>query len=148
MITISPDGRSAYVADPGTSGVARFKRDVTTGELRPRGCVADTAHNNRGCAQTAPGLWSTQWVAVSFDGRSVYAAGVADDALVRFARNRTTGTLAGRGCVGDALSNPAGCATTAPGLRDVPSFGLTRDGRSLYAASVLDNSVVTFRRAA
>jgi len=147
MLAISPDGTSAYAADYGTSGIVRFKRDLTTGALRPRGCIAAPTHNNRGCGQTAAGLWGTEWVAVSADGRSVYAAGANDGAIVRFARNRTTGALTGRGCVGDVASNPAGCAITSKAVQGVQAFALSRDATSLYAASVLNSAILTFRRA-
>jgi len=55
-------------------------------------------------------------LAVSSDGRSVYAGGYADNAIVRFKRNTSTGALTPKGCVADPDSNPSGCAATVQGL--------------------------------
>ncbi|MFN8160758.1 MAG: beta-propeller fold lactonase family protein [Solirubrobacterales bacterium] len=144
-IAVSGDGRSLYAADWGNSAVVRFRRKGT-GALLPRDCVADDAHNPGGCAHTAPGLYRTQWVAASKDGRSVYAAGTADNAVVRLNRDRTTGVLTPRGCVADPANNPGGCAQTALGLDAVQTLALSDDGRSLYAAGTLDNAIVRFNR--
>lgn len=147
LLVVSRDGTSAYAADYGTSGVVRFARDTTTGLLTYRGCVADPAHNDAGCAKTAPGLYGTGWVAVANDGRSVYAAGTVGNAIVRFGRDRATGVLTPRGCIADPAHNPASCAATALGLDQVQAVVITNDGTSLYAPGPLDNALVRFRRA-
>jgi 6-phosphogluconolactonase (cycloisomerase 2 family) len=145
-IALSRNGTSAYAADYGTSGVVRFKRDPKTGVLKSVGCIADPLHNNAGCTRTATGLFATQWVAVSNDGRSVYAVGAVSNAIVRFARDRTTGALGKTGCLADSAHDPAGCATTTPGLWGVHSLALSDDGASLYAPAPADNAVALFRR--
>jgi DNA-binding beta-propeller fold protein YncE len=146
-VVVSSDGTSAYAADYATSGVVRFTRDRSTGSLKGKGCIADPAHDAVGCAQTAPGLYGTEWVAISADGRSLYAAGTNASAVVRFARDRTTGALTPKGCIGDVVNNPSSCPTTAQGLSNVQSLALSADGTSLYAPSALDNSITHFRRA-
>ncbi|MGE5225939.1 MAG: hypothetical protein ACM3OO_03590 [Planctomycetaceae bacterium] len=146
-VVVSPDGASVYAADYLASGVVRFTRDLSTGSLKGKGCVADPAHDTVGCAQTAPGLYGTEWVAISADGRSVYATGTNASAIVRFARDRTTGALTPKGCIGDVVNNPSNCVMTAKGLSNVQSLALSADGTSLYAPSPLDNSITRFRRA-
>jgi 6-phosphogluconolactonase (cycloisomerase 2 family) len=146
VVAPSSDGKSLYAADWGNSAVVRFRRKGT-GALVPRGCVADDAHNPGGCAQTARGLYGTEWVAVTEDGRSVYAAGAIDNAVVRLARDKATGALAPRGCVADPANNPAACAQTAFGLDVVQTLALSDDGKSLYAAGTFDNAIVRFNRA-
>ena len=146
MVALSDDGTSAYAADPGASGIVRFKRDTTTGGLTPRGCIADPAHNVAGCGHTAPGLFGASWVAVPSDGRSVYVAGQGSNAIVSFARDTSTGALKNRGCVADPVNNPSNCATTAPGLDGVQALALAHDGTSLYAPGSSDNALVRFDR--
>ena len=146
VVALSSDGKSLYASDYFNSAVVRFRRKGT-GALIPRGCVADTAHNPGGCAQTARGLYGNQWVAVSEDGRSVYAAGTIDNAVVRLARDKATGAVAPRGCVADPANNLGACAQTASGLDAVQTLALSDDGKSLYAAGTLDNAIVRFNRA-
>jgi hypothetical protein len=146
MVALSGDGTSLYAADPGDSGIDRFKRDTTTGALKPMGCIADPAHNSAGCSATAPGLYGTQWVAVANGGRSVYVAANASDAIVQFARNRTTGVLAKRGCIADLTNNPSNCAETARGLYGIQSLTLSDDATSLYAPGQSDSAIVRFHR--
>jgi 6-phosphogluconolactonase (cycloisomerase 2 family) len=146
VVALSSDGRSAYAADPGDRGIVRFKRNRNTGALIPKGCIADSSDNPNGCGAVAPGLDGAQWVEVSEDGRSVYVAGQNASAIVRFNRNRTTGALKPKGCVADPANNPSACGQTAIGLDVVGSFALSDDGRSLYAASYLDNAIVLLRR--
>ena len=59
---------------------------ASTGALTPKGCVADPANNPDACAQTASGLDGAISIALSPDGKSLYAAGYYDNAIVRFAR--------------------------------------------------------------
>ncbi len=63
----------------------RFGRDSSTGALTPAGCIADTQHAG-GCASTQEGLNGADGVAISPDGKSVYAAASVDDAVAAFAR--------------------------------------------------------------
>jgi len=146
MVALSGDGTSAYAADYGTSGIDRFKRDTTTGVLKPMGCIADPAHNNAGCSTTAPGLFGTEWVEVAGGGRSVYAAAANSNAIVRFARDRATGALFGRGCIADLTNNPSNCAETARGLNGVQALAVSDDATSLYAPGPADNALVRFHR--
>jgi hypothetical protein len=59
---------------------------AATGGLTPAGCVADPSHNPDPCAKTAKGLDAASAVRVSADGRSVYATGFGDTAIVAFKR--------------------------------------------------------------
>ena len=121
---------------------------AATGALTPNGCIADEGNNPGGCPRTAPGLNDTQFVTVSNDGRSVYAGGYADNAIVRFKRDRDTGALKPKGCIGNDGSNPDGCAQTADGLVAPPSIAVSRDGKSVYVASdeSNDSSGARFKR--
>lgn len=59
---------------------------ASTGDLAARGCVEDTGQDE--CETETPGLDGARSVAVSPDGRSVYAASSDDAAIVRFNRER------------------------------------------------------------
>jgi len=142
-VAVSADGTSVYVAGAGDAAIVRFDRNPNTGALTPKGCVADPANNPDGCAQTAKGLGGVQSIAVSADGKSVYATG---SSLVRFRRDPTTGALTPKGCIGDLTSNPDGCAQTARGLDGVFSVVVSDDGKSVYAAGNLANAIVRFNR--
>src|SRR5207247_2197630 len=87
---------------------------ASTGALTPAGCIADPISNADGCPQTAPGLGGAYSVAVSADGKSVYAAGINDNAIVRFDRDTTSGALTPSDCIADPLDNPDGCPQTRP----------------------------------
>jgi DNA-binding beta-propeller fold protein YncE len=147
-VALSPDGRSLYVAGNGEFAIARFKRDTTSGKLTYRGCVDDDeSAGTNGCAPGF-GLEGVASVAVSSDGRSVYAAAADDDAVVQLRRKRKSGAIAFRGCVEDS-DIPflfTECGPDVPGL-DLPTGVTTSpDGKSVYATSIDDDAIVTLKR--
>jgi sugar lactone lactonase YvrE len=142
-VAVSPDGRSVYVTSQLDSAVVRFERDTTTGALTPRGCI-DKPGDAAGCGVTQKGLKTTIGIQVSPDGKSVYATGAGDDAIVSFARDTTTGALTGQGCIAD-VGDTVGCGTTQRGLDGPGELAISPDGRSVYVASSAD-AVVRFDR--
>ena len=131
-VTISADGKSVYVASFDADAVAVFARNPTTGALT----YVETQKDGVGGVD---GLDGASRVAISADGRSVYAASIVDDAVAVFARNPTTGALTyvetqrdGVGGV-DGLNAAAGVSTSA-------------DGKSVYAVSQDDDAVAVFAR--
>jgi hypothetical protein len=87
-------------------------------------------------------------VALSSDGRSVYAGSFSDSAVVRFKRNRRTGRIAPGGCIADDTSfGDDSCAGDANALFVVTSVTVSPDDRSVYATSANDDALVHFRRA-
>jgi DNA-binding beta-propeller fold protein YncE len=142
-IAVSPDGRSVYVGSVADNAIVRFDRDPATGALTPAGCIADVG-DFAGCGTTEQGLFSAFGVVVTSDGRSVYVAGEADSAVVRFDRDPDTGALDGQGCIEDP-DDPAGCATAAEGLRNARGVAASADGSSVYAVSS-DPAIVRFDR--
>lgn len=141
-VVVSPDGKSVYVAGTGDSAVVRFNRNTTTGALTGAGCIADVGVS--GCGSTQQGLQGAISLAISPDGRSVYAGSTTENAVVQFDRDTTTGALTGVGCIRDAGSS--GCGSTQEGLNALLSIDVSADGKSLYAASIGDDALVRFNR--
>jgi DNA-binding beta-propeller fold protein YncE len=84
-VDVSPDGRHVYVA-AAEGAVAVFGRDASTGTL----AFVEAKRDGIDGVAGLNGAWS---VAVSPDGRHLYTASFADQAVAVFARNATTGAL-------------------------------------------------------
>lgn len=145
-VAIARRGATVYVAGGTDDAVVTFPRDRTTGRLSKGSCIGDAGTN--GCSSTAPGLDGAYTVASSWDGRSVYVTSEADDALVHFYRNSSTGLLEFRDCIEDSAidSEDRECARTTPGLNGTRGLAVSYDGRSVYATSYLDEAILVFDR--
>ena len=98
-VAVSSDGKSVYVASI-NNGVARFNRDTTTGALSQPAGTAGCINEDPGTCADGHGLENPRSVAVTSDGKSVYAVSGFNYGVVRLNRNTTTG----------AISQPAGTA--------------------------------------
>jgi 6-phosphogluconolactonase (cycloisomerase 2 family) len=167
-VAVSPDGLSLYVAAGDDDALVRFDRDPATGELSFAFCFTGETETGSECELlpqassngTNSGLDDPEGVTVSPDGRSVYLTSRGDDSIVHFARNPSTGFVSYVGCItGEVASGPAGsdaCAAlpdaqvngTDSGLDDpkTKEVAVSADGKSVYAGSELDSSVVRFNR--
>jgi DNA-binding beta-propeller fold protein YncE len=148
-IAVSPDGKHVYVASSKSDAVAVFARDRQTGVLtqpqKTAGCIA--AKGGNGCA-AAIGLDEPNSIAVSPDGRSVYATSRAGNSVTSFARNPKTGALR-------QLPQPlAGCISGLPLPGCVSALALVApdvvivspDGNNVYVGSFFGNAVAAFAR--
>ena len=144
----TPGGRAAAAAAVTGFVVVSSAALGATGDLTALGCVQDNDSGIDGCTTSVDGLNGAEPVAASADLASVYVAGVLDDAIARFDRVAATGAMVARGCVDDDDTGPEGCAQTSPGLDAPRALALSPDGRSLYAATAVDDAVVRFNRAA
>src|SRR5439155_750483 len=124
--------------------IVRFDRDATTGALTPQGCISDPDFVVP-CGATAQGLYQAAGVAVSPDGKSVYAVSSGDSAIVRFDRNTTTGALTAQGCIAD-VGDIADCGVTQEGLYLAEGVAVSPDNKSVYVASRIDDAIVRFDR--
>ena len=148
-VAISPDGRNVYVAASDANAIAVFARDPRTGALRQRrgiaGCIA--AAGADGCAK-ARSLTGPNSVAVSGDGKTVYATAFESDAVAVLRRDRATGALRqakGRsGCI-SGRAGTRGC--TAVRALDGPDVvAVSPGGGSVYVGSSLGNAIAVFDR--
>ncbi len=148
-IAVSPDGRNVYVAASKSDAIAIFSRDRKTGVLtQPSGsggCIAVKGAD--GCAK-AIGLDGPNSVAVSSNGRTLYATSREGNSITTFRRDPKTGALrqlppTAAGCI-SALPIP-GCA---PGraLLGPDVVVISPDGLGVYAGSFFGNAVAAFTR--
>jgi DNA-binding beta-propeller fold protein YncE len=87
-VTVSPDGKSAYVAAFDSDAVAVFDRNTTTGVLTQKSgtdaCISETGTG--GACTVGVGLNGANSVTVSPDGKSAYVASFFSDAVAVFDR--------------------------------------------------------------
>jgi DNA-binding beta-propeller fold protein YncE len=145
-LEISPDGRNVYVASSASNAVAVLLRtpEGLTQAAGEAGCVALTAED--GCA-VGRALGDPSGVAVSPDGRSVYLAAFAGDAVAIFRRSGGTGSLSqapgADGCV--KQSGGLGCRVGRV-LDGVHDAVVSPDGRNVYAVTEEINAMSVFGR--
>jgi len=131
QVSLSPNGRNAYVATDGSSSLLTFRRDghgklhFVNGKVDDQGGV--------------DGLEESYSVVVSADGRSVYGAGYAESGLATFKRSRRSGKLRFVNAKFDGVDG----VTDAGGMW---RLALSPDDRNVYAAAYDDSAVVTFKR--
>jgi DNA-binding beta-propeller fold protein YncE len=130
-LAVSPDGGTVYVCSVTDNAVAAFAVGAG-GSLTPAGVVVDGVGGVDGIAQCVD-------VAVSPDGRHVYAAGFGDDAIATFSRNETTGALT----FVDALLDSELASSSLDG---VSGIALSPDGSHLYTTAGLSDAIAVFDR--
>lgn len=147
-IALSPDGKSVYVASSRSDAIAIFRRNPRDGTLsQPKGaagCVA--AKGDEHCA-TAIGLDGPNSVAVSPDGRNVYATSRASNSISVFQRNQKTGALtqlpASAGCVAGV---PIPVCAVGRALVGPDVVVVSPKGENVYVGSFFGNAVAVFDR--
>lgn len=146
-IAISPDAKNVYVASSRSDAIAVFKRNKNTGKLTQArgvaGCIA--AQGADGCA-TGIGLEGPNSVAVSPDGRNVYATSVNSNAIDVFARNPSTGALTQVGSSGCIVETSLAGCTTGTQLGGADAVSVSPDGRYVYSAAFASNTISVFKR--
>jgi DNA-binding beta-propeller fold protein YncE len=138
-IALSPDGENAYVASSDWNSVSILDRSAADGGLAPvnspSGCLDSLEANYPDCT-TARELGGVDGVAVSQDGKSVYATSLKDNAVLEFARDPLTGLLTlpatKAGCINENGSDE--CAD-GHGLDALRSIAVSPDDKNVYVAS-------------
>lgn len=171
-LTVSPDGRFAYVGLASENGIATLAR-APNGRLSFVSClqgrpprffvgnsfptspcplVSTAAKNPNGSGLAAP-----KRITISADGTSLYSSSPRRGAIAEFHRDPATGALAFAGCLGAATkgTGPDDPCRYVPqaselawetGLWGLSEIALNRAGTALYGVSRLDDSIVSFSR--
>ncbi len=171
-LTVSPDGRFAYVGLASENGIATLAR-APNGTLSFVSClqgrpprffvgnsiptspcplVSDAAKNPNGSGLAAP-----KRIAISADGTSLYSSSPRRGAIAEFRRDPATGALTFSGCLGASTkgTGPGDPCRYVPqaeelawetGLWGISEIALNRAGTALYGVSGLDDSIVSFSR--
>ena len=131
-VKVSPDGKHLYAAGWTDDAVAVFGRDSTTGALTFIEVQLDGVGG-------VDGLDAANSVAVSLDGRHVYAVGGRDRAVSVFGRDSTTGALTFVEVQRDGVGG-------VDGLAGASSVTISPDGKHVYAVGSDDDAVAVFGR--
>jgi sugar lactone lactonase YvrE len=135
-VAVSPDGRSVYVASPGSNAIVHFFA-AAAGQLTYDGCVSTDGSGGACATASAPALTDVTSVAVSPDGHSVYVTAVADSSVSHFFA-AAGGQLTYDGCVSNDGSG--GLCANAPGtpLGEADSVAVSPDGGTVYVTALAD----------
>ena len=125
-LEVSSDGKGLVAALYGDGAVVSFARNPRTGALKWVNCVGEA----RGCTKgPSTSMFGTKTLALSPDGRNVYAANLNGVAIVELARART-GKLTVVGCIG---RSDYGCAASRA-IQGPAGVAVSRDGSYVYEA--------------
>jgi sugar lactone lactonase YvrE len=143
-VAVSPDGRNVYVAGFTESTIAIFARDQTTGALTEMGCQA--ASPVAGCTTVSEGAVVPDSLAVSGDGKTLYAGSSVGGTVSAFSRDPATGALGGPAyCLG--YTSFVGCSHgTGRALRTTSAVAVAPDSKSVYSTSITDRAVAELGR--
>ena len=154
-LAVSEDGRNVYVAGPDPPGssfigsLGVFARDQVTGAPTQLDGAAACFNEDGSSGCTAlPALRWVRRVAVSRDGRNLYAVG---QRVVVFARDQATGALTplpgAAGCIQSVASNDASDCAKARllgGFRQ--AVAISPDDRNVYVSDDQSGGVAVFAR--
>lgn len=171
-LTVSPDGRFAYVGLAAENGIATLARApngmlsfVSCLQGRPPRFFVGSGIPTSPCplvseATTNPngsGLVAPKRIAISADGLSLYSSSPRRGAIAEFRRDPATGALSFSGCLAAATrgTGPGDPCRYVPqaselawetGMWGLSDIALNRAGTALYGVSRLDDSIVSFVR--
>jgi DNA-binding beta-propeller fold protein YncE len=141
-VAVSGDGASVYVASQLSDAVAVFDRDPAAGALSQKaGAAACVSETGTGPCRDGRALDGAIGIAVSPDGRTVYVASTASDAIAIFTRRRTGGLRQLRGSAGCVSETGRGPCRDGVALDFARDLALSPDGKSVYIASARSDAV-------
>ena len=159
-VVVSPDGKNVYVVEFGDDSISEFARhsDGSLTQLAsPNNCIAQTGSTSTCGTKTANGLQFAEALAISPDGKNVYAVGEDSSsvgAVAEFARNADgslTQLASPDNCIGENSTQTDGtlstCGTsTGHGLFNPVAVTVSPDGSSVYVADRAGSAIAEFAR--
>ena len=148
----SPDGKNLYAASSAASAISILDRNPTTGTLGQRptvaACIADHGSGRDGGCADGVALDGAISVAISPDGRNVYAVSANSDAVNVFDRDPLTGTLRQKdgtdGCVSE--TGTGGECEDGTALESPFDVAVSPDGTNVYVTASESDAVNVFDR--
>jgi 6-phosphogluconolactonase (cycloisomerase 2 family) len=161
-VVVSPDGKNVYMAEFGDASISEFARhsDGSLTQLAsPNNCIAQTASTSTCGTKTANGLEFAEAIAISPDGRNVYAVGEDSNsvgAIAEFARNADgslTQLASPNNCIGENPTQTDGTMSTCGtggghGLFNPVAVTVSPDGTTVYVADRAGSAIAEFARSA
>ena len=145
-LLLSADGRHLYVAARNDAAIAVLSRDAATGELAFVGNQVEGQGAPGATGGSTRGLSGVSRLAMSPDGRHVYASGSLGNALSVFARDTQTGVLSFVEAETQGADDPNDAGAAVTGLERPAGLAVSADGAQVYVAARFGNAVVVFDR--
>jgi 6-phosphogluconolactonase (cycloisomerase 2 family) len=151
-VAISPDSRDVYTASYGYSTIGHYRRDAASGALTPADCVTASDSPSPLCTNI-PGtnaLESLVSIAITGDGKNLYAAARQWGTVSQFARDPGTGQLGFVRCITASINPGAAGCTDIRGTTDVLTGAgrliVSPDDKSVYVSSGERDAIALFTR--
>ncbi|MDX6227260.1 MAG: hypothetical protein QOI76_650 [Frankiales bacterium] len=145
QLAVTRDGKGLIAAGRGSNAISVYRR-AKDGSLVYLQCFRDSRSVGDPHCKQVVGLGDSQSVAVSADGRSVYATGGSTSTLVSFRRNPKTGKLAPAGCLTSSFVAAYASCGPAVVLGGANRLLLAPNGRRLFVAAEASGAVSELAR--
>jgi DNA-binding beta-propeller fold protein YncE len=148
-LAISKDGKHVFVAvlpaSAANAAVVAFSRDKTDGSLTRVNCISNQAVDD---CTVGVALAGAADLAVTDDGKNLYVASGASNAVAVLSIDKKTGTLSQvaspDGCV--SSDGTGGACDQGSGLGKPQGVAVSVDGKHVYVASTTGDAVALFSR--
>ena len=144
MLLVSPDGKNVYVSAYNDNAITAFARNAENGVLTFLNRVKEGDSYGLCAFPPCPTLNALDGVyglAISPDGRFIYASSTADHAISVFNRDQITG-----GIQLGIFNYPVQVYQNPPELVGAYGITLSPDGTQLYATGYASNTLLVFNR--